>query len=78
MKHLLRMLAFGFCMFLAGILFVAGDAHTSLEWLKYTAILPFGVAVVIKIFFWHCPHCGEDFGRGPPLKHCPKCGRPLR
>ena len=77
MKHLLRMLTFGLCLALTGILFTVGSAELSLEWLKFAAILPFGCAAVIKIFFWHCPHCGEDFGRTPPLRRCPKCSRPL-
>ena len=77
MKHLLRLVAYGLCLTLAGIFFAAGNARTSLEWLKYAAILPFSCAAVIKIFFWRCPHCGESFGRNPPLRHCPKCDRPL-
>ena len=75
MKTLLKKLLMDLSLFLAVTLFGAGTSSLDLEWLKLIAPVPLAVAAVIKLFFWHCPHCGNDFGRTYPGRRCPKCDR---
>ena len=77
MKTLLKKLVMDLSLVLASILFGIGSIELRLEWLKLIAPVPLAAAAVIKLFFWRCPHCGNDFGRRYPGRRCPKCDRLL-
>ncbi len=35
------------------------------------------VAVILRLVFWKCPHCGRYLGQNTWIKHCPHCGNAL-